>query len=150
MHTIEVQYGTKLGTASLLTARTPSATDDAHLEPNRSQKVRDPVPHRQPPRHSITVDCRSEYVVFQLWGAQSLQNSGMVIFYHYPVLPAILGRSIGRALHKATLLPWLTLLPWFLLSAALRYRQLMYQSHYREGGSHYPLGPLVGWGKARA
>jgi len=74
----------------------------------------------------------------------------MVIFYHYPVLPAILGRSIGRALHKATLLPWLTLLPWFLLSAALRYRQLMYQSRYREGGSHYPLGALVGWGKARA
>jgi len=62
----------------------------------------------------------------------------MVIFYHYPVLPAILGRSIGRALHKATLLPWLTLLSWFLLSAVLRYRQLMYQSHYREGGTHYP------------
>ena len=86
VHAIEVQYGTKLGTATLLTARTPSATADAHLEPNRSQKVRDPVPHRRPPRRSITVDRRSEYVAFQLWqGSKSSKHwLSFIIITYYP------------------------------------------------------------------
>jgi hypothetical protein len=88
VHAIEVQYGTKLGTASLLTARTPLQTADAHLEPNGSQKVRDPVPHRRPPspHHHCRLQERVRSLSAVAGSKSSKQWDGylLIIIPYYP------------------------------------------------------------------
>ena len=146
VHAIEVQYGTKLGTATLLTARTPSATADAHLEPNRSQKVRDPVPHRRPPRRSITIDCRSEYVAFQQ-PSHCFEDFQPRHIYHYTVLPAILLGTVGildKHFRRRRFCPGFCYLQRFAITSPCINHIIV------KVGVVTPLGLLVGWGKARA